>query len=212
MDIMQLLGSVNKISLIAFFIVLMFMLYELYLINKEKKRKEKPNIPQFNPNLKIEGQTAEDFHKGGGEEKAHRSYFDKNMTIFVVLFIILIFLGVITFSGYFLTASKETKPTVIVNEINSKGIKLFDKDWKEIGETAIQPGKDIIISIENIDGVGIDRARIRINDNQWQLENITNQFNKEKKVWYKEYKVATGEEKLKIDAELHSEQDGWLGD
>jgi hypothetical protein len=38
------------------------------------------------------------------------------------------------------------------------------------------------------------------------------QYNAEKKMYYKEYVVATGESRLKIDAQLHSATDGWLGD
>jgi len=211
MDIVQLLGSINKLSLLAFLIVLLFMVYELYLIGKEKQKKQKPTIPQFNPNLKVEGAAAENLHKGDQDE-THASS-NRNQLVFIVLFIILIFLGVITFSGIFQSSSEEAKSAVVVNEINSKGVKLFDKDWQEVdSRKSLQPGENVFIGVETIDNVGIDRARIRVNDNQWRLEDITTQFNNQKKIWYKEYKVATGEEKLKIDAQLHSRQDGWLGD
>ena len=70
----------------------------------------------------------------------------------------------------------------------------------------------VYVGIQTIDEADIDRARIKINEKDWNVAHITSQFNKDKKVYYREYTIASGESKLKIDAQLHSETDGWLGD
>src|SRR3990167_545279 len=48
MDIFEILGSLNKISIFFFVVTLGVLGYELYVFQKEKKQKEKPKIPKFN--------------------------------------------------------------------------------------------------------------------------------------------------------------------
>ncbi len=55
-------------------------------------------------------------------------------------------------------------------------------------------------------------ARIKINQGEWDDQSITTNFNKEKNVFYRKYQLATNEAFLKIEAQLHSTVDGWLGD
>ena len=43
-----LLSSINKLSLFVFFIGLVFFSFELYQLLKEKEKRSKPQIPQFN--------------------------------------------------------------------------------------------------------------------------------------------------------------------
>lgn len=51
MDFLAFLTSINKLSLLAFIVVAAVLGYELYLIKKEKGRKETPDIPQFNESI-----------------------------------------------------------------------------------------------------------------------------------------------------------------
>ena len=53
--IFTVLSYLNKISLIAFFITAGFLFYQVYLLKKTSPPKEeKPNIPDFNENMKID--------------------------------------------------------------------------------------------------------------------------------------------------------------
>lgn len=210
MNIVQILISVNKISLVAFLGTLLFFVYEVFLFIKDKKRRIKPVIPQFDSTVKIPVGTQNVVVTK--EEILPKS--SKNQVLILVLFVLLtIFGGITVYSLYEESLqSKSINPSITVNEVHSQGIKLFDSDWNEIKGGNVNPGATIIIGLETIPNVQIDRARIRVNDTVWKLEHITNQFNKENNVYYTEYTVATGEQKLKIEAELHSPQDGWLGD
>lgn len=51
MDFFQILSSINKISIAFFIITLVVLSWELYLFKKEKERKTKINIPQFDERL-----------------------------------------------------------------------------------------------------------------------------------------------------------------
>jgi hypothetical protein len=48
MDILAILGQVNKIGLVVFVITLASLCYEFYVFYREKKKKLKPKIPQLN--------------------------------------------------------------------------------------------------------------------------------------------------------------------
>ena len=52
-DLLNILNSINKVSLLAFFIVLLFLIYELRLISKGGKKKILTVLPNFDPNVKI---------------------------------------------------------------------------------------------------------------------------------------------------------------
>lgn len=55
MNIFLLISYLNKISLLAFFITLAFLSYQIYLFKKDiSLNKEKPNIPNFQENIDIE--------------------------------------------------------------------------------------------------------------------------------------------------------------
>ena len=55
MNVFSLLSYLNKISLVAFFITAGFLFYQIYLLRKgSKPKQEKPSIPDFNENMKID--------------------------------------------------------------------------------------------------------------------------------------------------------------
>jgi len=73
------------------------------------------------------------------------------------------------------------------------------------------PGKKVYVGIENINDPNIDMARIKINQGEWDKDSITTNFNQEKNIFFREYFLSTNEAFLKIEAQLHSKIDGWLG-
>ncbi len=223
MEIVNFLISINKISLLAFFITLGFIIYEIVLIKKEKQRLKKISLPQFQEKVDKEIFTKIAVNL---EKKKIRNYKTNNIVLIVLILLMVIF-GASSFVGFvnlekstsrsFLNENKfsQPTPTPLIEFINSKGIKIFNEDFQPIEElelTRLQPGDKIIIGIETIPEVDIDRARIRINKEKWDDEDITTQFSKEKSVFYIEYQIASNDSELKIEAQLHSPEDGWLGE
>lgn len=221
-SVLEFIASVNKISLVAFVGVFGFLVYELNLLLKERAKKQKPVIPQFNTNAvvdtKVVVQQAAAIAVAPKKQENNKKVAASPLLIVILIVMIVIFLGV---SVYLLiNGQKEKKatvqPTVVVQEISSPGLKVFNSSWQEVSEAdavqSLAPGTKVFIGIQTIDGADIDRGRIKVNEKEWNIAHITNAFNEEKKVYYREYTVATGESQLKIDAQLHSEVDGWLGD
>lgn len=221
--IISFIFSVNKISLVAFVGVLGFLIYEVLLLRKEQLKKQKPLIPQFNTSAVINKTVIQQQAALMAtplkiiQEKRTKA----SPTLAIVLIVMILFILAVSMYLMFLTNKQKTfqtnEPKVIIQEISSPGLKVFSTDWVEITEKSsgiklLTPGTKVYVGIQTIDEADIDRARIKINENTWNITHITSQFNKDKKVYYREYTIATGESKLKIDAQLHSETDGWLGD
>jgi hypothetical protein len=113
------------------------------------------------------------------------------------------------------TTNSSLTPTPIINFITSKGIKIYDQGFQPISEELlgnIYSGEEIIIGVETIPTVDIDRARIRVNKKEWENGDITLNYSDKLKLYYIKYTVASDESKLKVEAQLHSSTEGWLGD
>ncbi|QQG44729.1 MAG: hypothetical protein HYW86_02325 [Candidatus Roizmanbacteria bacterium] len=215
MDVMQFISSVNKISLLAFFITVGFLSYEINLLLKEKRKKQTPSIPKFNPTVQAQNLGKKSIVVS--EPKVGLRKSSHIMLIFILFVTMFILGGISIFSvlGIKNTSSENNRPKVIIQEVQSKGIKIFDKDWKEIKNLdsgLLNQGDEITVAVDIISDTDIDSARIRINENIWKLDHITTQSNKVYNVFYREYKIGSQESKLKIEAQLHSLKDGWLGD
>lgn len=213
--------SVNKVALVAFAVVFGFLIYELYLFKKEKKKGEKPSVPQFTPSqtastsatkqVTTPPQAAPVFKKTANDQP-RLLFLIGALTVFIVLSV---------FVYFFVTQSNQKKTksqsVPIVQEISSAGLKVFNTDWIEKkgvegAQVQTRPGDVVYIGIQTIEEADIDRARIKVNKADWELTDIVTAFNSQHKVYYKEYTVATGTAQLQIDAQLHSASDGWLGD
>lgn len=209
------LVSVNKIAVIAFVAVVGLLVYEILQVIRERQKKIKPVLPQLsiNEGKKEKSQIYAVIRK----EKETRNHNTNILVILGCLSLLLILTGYFIVRSSQLHIKKEVnqKQYTVVEEVSSDGVRVFTLDWKEIGKETkmiIRPGDRIIIGIQTIQEADIDRARIRVNSKEWQIKDITSQFNKNLMVFYKEYSVATGESQLKIDAQLHSANDGWLGE
>lgn len=221
--IIDFLLSVNKISLVAFLGVLGFLVYEILLLRNERLKKQKPVLPQFNATSIVN--TAVMQQQAAAVVELPKKIDPVKQTKISPLLIAILILTALFFIGFTLymvfsnTSSKKTEsntPKIVIQEVSSPGLKVFSNSWIEVNENdsnqALKPGVKLYIGIQTIDEADIDRARIKINEKEWNVAHITSQFNKDKKVYYREYTIASGESKLKIDAQLHSETDGWLGD
>lgn len=221
-SVLSFLLSVNKISLAAFVGVLGFLVYEISLLRKEQLKKQKPSIPQFNTAtvidkkiLQQQAATAVPVKKVASSKQTKAS----PMLIIILVIAILLFAG---FSVYMIFMNKEQKkteagvPQIVTNEISSPGLKVFDQNWNVIPDaqsnSLLLKGGRVYIGIQTISEADIDRARIKVNQKDWNIRDITEKFNSSKNVYFIEYNVASGSPQLKIDAQLHSSTDGWLGD
>lgn len=210
--------SINKIALLAFFAVSGFLVYEVKKMIDEKKRKEKPIVPQFNEKMVIA--PFEVAHNAPLNSLHPDKKIDKGGRP-----LLMIIIGVVSLAGVvvLIIISYRTNQlqkvaitsVPIVREIQSAGLKVYNPSWVEIDDkkgTIAKPGDKLYIGIQTIVEADIDRARIKINARDFQISDITTLFNPQLKVYYREYIVATGTAQLKIDAQLHSASDGWLGD
>ncbi len=218
MDIFIFIKSINKIAIMAFAITFFFICYEIYLLIKEKKSKKKLVIPEFNVDQKY-GQVK---MAKLAIKKEEKGFYQKSNPRLIIFLIILMFL----FGGLFLAGIlireenanlnlSNVLPTPLVKVVSSPGIKIYNEKWEEVPDeklTFLKGGDKIFIGIKNIFGVDNDKARIRINNNKWVLENETVNLNKELNLFYKEYQIATNEMQLTIEAQLHSYKEGWLAE
>ncbi len=216
----ELFQSINKVSFGAFILGLLFLCIEIGMVIKEKKKLVKPSIRQFNTE---EYKSAKEIIPPTSSKRKFKfPFWPASVNIHLLLVLLLfgmtvffLFLSIIGFSKNY-DDNKSTKQVVTFTEVQSKGLQFYSDDRKNIltdeEVSKLVPGARIIIGLQTIKDADIDRARIRVNESVWKIGHITTNFDKEKNMFYTEYRIATGETKLSVDAQLHSFADGWLGD
>ncbi len=216
---LNLLASLNKISLIAFLITLAFIGYQFYVFKKElTTKKNKPSIPDFKEGGVM---TSGHYTKVVVGEKASASVEKPSRLpliigiIFMLIFAAVFILGTINKKIPNVSLNSNGSITPEINLVASKGIKIYDLNWLPLTDNqlaSLSAGRSVYIGLETIKDIDIDSARIRINDKEWKTDAITMSFNKENNVYYRKYTISTGAASLKIEAQLHSISDGWLGE
>ncbi len=204
-DLLSLIISVNKVSILAFVIILGFLIYEIYQMKGEKKRASKMDVPQFDPNATV--QTL-----GGGNaivNQAEKKKTVSHKSLVALLTIMSLFFGGISLWGIInssqVTTNSASQAQIIIQEVRSPGVKVYNKEWQELTQnelSQLKPGDPIII----------DKARIRVNTVAWDTNHIVTQFNNRYNLFYREHMIGSEEGRLKIEAQLHSQKDGWLGE
>lgn len=106
MDFFSVLISVNKISILFFFITLGFLVYEFYLLRKEKEKGMKPSIPNFSDSIKMK--TAGQPVVAKKEEKKLDFKRPNNIVIVVLILLVILFAGMSILS--FLQSPVEPPP------------------------------------------------------------------------------------------------------
>lgn len=215
MDILFILTSVNKIALIAFVITFFLIVFEIYQIAKQRKKKDKPVIPDYDSKKKYRPVITARPSMQKNEKKVN---FVKPNNSLIVLLILVVFLLVSIYEArIFLTPKKKLPSTSqSLNQLqvsSSDGIRIYDENWQEITTRdfkRIVNGVTIFIGVETVKGGFIDKARIRINKSIWEKSDETNLFKAKDRVFYREYQVATNESQLRIEAQLHNPKKGWL--
>lgn len=212
------LVSINKIALFAFFAVLGFLVYEIKKMMEDKKKKEVPVVPQFDNIAQVQSPVAANSTSLPPIVPIKKAEKQGNSVLMISIgAITLVGVTVLLIVSYNTNMRKQkvTAAVPIVREITSAGLKVYDTNWEDIEKRKndkAKPGEKLYIGIQTIVEADIDRARIKVNTQDWRISDITTLFNSKLKVYYKEYIVATGTAQLKIQAQLHSASDGWLGD
>lgn len=145
MTIFQILSYINKISLILFFIILIFLGYQFYLLKKEISStiKEKPIIPDFNDNI----QANINYTPLKQEENINKIIFKKKSSIFIYGGI----LAIITFFIFLILSFRITKqPSINYSQINNNIITPTIKEFfiNKISPT-LEPSENIILTPTN---------------------------------------------------------------
>ena len=210
--------SINKIAIVAFCAVFGFLIYEVKKMIDDQKKKEKPVVPQFDDKIQIKPLVVANSTPLPSSASLKKSERGGNPLLLIIIGIVSLGCVVGLIVIYYNINVKKLKvasSVPIIREITSAGLKVYDSNWKEIANDTSEkakPGEKLYIGIQTIVEADIDRARIRVNTLDWRISDITTLFNTQRKVYYKEYTIATGTAQLKIEAQLHSGSDGWLGD
>ncbi len=215
-DFVFFIKSVNKIAIIAFAITLFFIITEIYFLIRQKKKGTRPVIPEFKGSQSYTKLKIADLPKTSDK----KNIFNKpSQRYLVILLGILFFLGFIYFLGIILKDNKTSSVPTANNQssisvVSSSGIKLYNKSWQELTVSDIlklKTGDKFIIGISGIVDLPVDKARIRVNQQEWLPQNEVTLFNNKENVYYKEYEIATAAARLVIEAQLHTKAEGWLG-
>lgn len=193
--------------------MLCFLGYEFYLFKKEKEKRTKPIIPSFSGN--INPGTLPNLVVAKTAKKTGINVFWVVSTI-----LLFVFFGVASVVGIFYKNAQKTNQQTsysqqpVIKKATSTGIQIYNKEWKELKGSdleELESGNSVYIAIKTINNVDIDKARIRVNEDSWLSEHVTKNFNKQYNVFYKEHQIGNDGGELKIEAQLHSGSDGWLG-
>ncbi len=213
MDYINIVQSINKVAVIAFFAILLLIGVEIFMMFKGKK-KSLIKIPDFDPKFGKAAKVATTT-VASGSMPASKSM----VRMLVISTLLLILFGLMAVFGHYTLSNREVKnaipqpvPLPQVELVESDGIIVFGQDWKKIQpqNISVTEGEMLYIGVATVKGTDIDKARIKINKPAWELTDETTQFNKQNSVYYVSYTIATSESSLKIDAQLHSKMDGWL--
>jgi len=216
----EILFSINKISLLAFIITLGFLVYEFKLLKKEKKSNSKPQIPKFNSNYLTPNWFQNTPIQKESSLNKKNTFFSNKFIIVLLILMLLFFAGYTTIS--FINQKNKEKLNRATNNnqiqittLASQGIKIYTDNNEEIKQSQIDQypvGTILKIGVESIKEADIDKARIRVNELKWLADHETKNYDVIRNYYYINYKIATIPAQLKIEAQLHSIKDGWLGD
>lgn len=218
----EFLSSINKISLVFFLFTLSALIYEYYLFKKERSKEKIPQIPQFEEKYanKKEADTSLIMIQSKENVKVKTTRSNK----IIIALVTTSFIAIIFATNFFIEFSNLKKKNdalnsnrkIIIQAVESSGIFIYDKNFKLLSDDQlreISQGAEIIVGIKTVSSdPAIDKARIRINKNYWSLDDETNQFDEKRQIYYRSYQISSNESKLKIEGQLHSITDGWLGE
>lgn len=214
MNALAIVDSLNKIGIVFFILTLAALVYEIRLFKRDQSNKSKPIIPDFKESkvnahytpIQIQQNTQENIKK-------------PSMLPIILTGAFLIIFGIVSVYGLSrVNSQKQTtqdSPSVVPAQnkqtLKSQGVSIYSQNWAEIDNkrvATLSAGSKIYIGVHTVANTGVDQARIRVNQKQWTPEHITQDFNKEKQIFYVPYTIIGNEKELQIEAELHN-KDGW---
>ena len=218
MSLVNIIGEVNKLAIGAFFITLLFIVHEIYRLMKETEKNKKPVIPDF-----VEGKYNYATVNSQILKNNAATVSASKMRSYRVVLLLILMSAVLTGGGMvggimYLQRSEKVNAQAkikspIVEYVSSEGIVLYDSQWNKIDGNKLNDsinGDKIYVGVVNIPDVNIDKARIRMNSDVWQESDETINFNQNLNIYYREYTIPEGIKGLKIEAELHKKNEGWL--
>lgn len=222
MELLRYLYSINKLAIFSFIFTLLLIVFEVRLFLQEKRKKKFPQLPSFNQNLKpvfeqekINGNNTIINNNKNKYRITHR--LTHRLTPRQAIIIILIFVLISIVIIGFVTRQKDKinfQSKILIKPLSSQGIFIYNRDWKILKEEDLKNlkvGDIIYIGIKTISqDKSIDKARIKINKNNWSKDDEVQDFNEKYQIFFKKYQITSDEAKLIIEAELHSKTEGWL--
>lgn len=220
MNIIEFLSSINIIAGVTLGVVIIVLIYEIRSLKLNKPVSKKILVPDYDKKkvyAKVESTDIsylikKDVKKDDPSKKQKIILF---LSFLILVLLIIIGLNMSLFKKKLdTTMNNQTTPNTKI--VKSNGIVIYNENWKPLNEEqiilTIHEKRPLFIGIQSIGKGLIDKARIRVNESSWSAKHETTLFNKEQNVYYTEYTVASKGVSLIIEAQLHSQEDGWLGE
>ncbi|MGB9707214.1 MAG: hypothetical protein ACPL1D_00460 [Microgenomates group bacterium] len=219
MEFLSFLSYLNTFAFLLFIVISFFLGYQIYLLKKETRLEKKlAKMPDFKEE-NISQLTAKIDNQPIIKKEEIKVYKKNKIFAIMIASLFLILIGSFLVFDFLNKTKKENKNEIIltpkIEYLASSGIKIYNENWEEITDeniAGLKEGEKIYIGLVTIEKADIDKARIKVNRDIWLPTDITEKFLPDKKIFYKEYIIATGSTTLKIDGQLHSKIDGWLGE
>lgn len=216
MSLIEIVGSINKIAIGAFFITFFFIIWEIYRVFKVGKKDNKPVIPDYVESKYSRSKQTSPAYQSLSAKSKKRS--NKRMILYsALIFIVFISTGMAAGLVYLQndtkTHSAVSATSPLVEYVSSDGIVLYDASWNKIESDRLNDtfaGQKIYVGIADIRDIEISKARIRMNKQSWESTDETTEYNQDLNIYYKEFTVPEGIAGLKIEAELFNQDSGWL--
>ena len=119
MDIFSLLSYINKVSLLAFFVTIVVVGYQIYILKKEKTKEQAPTIPDFKERIKS-NEVANYTNLPGSLTKKDNKPVNYSRLIFLTIFllttVVIVFVLILAKKNS-RPLNTETSPPTIANNV-----------------------------------------------------------------------------------------------
>jgi hypothetical protein len=126
MDIFNLLSYINKVSLLAFFVTILVVAYQIYVLKKEKTKEKAPSIPDFKDIGKL-NEVVNYTRLPGFLTKKNKGSVDYSKLVFLIVslltMMIVIFVLILIKQNSSVRNEASVSPTIVVTRIPTLKLK-----------------------------------------------------------------------------------------
>lgn len=117
MDIFNLLSYINKVSLLAFFVTILVVAYQIYVFKKEKTKEKTPSIPDFK-DIGKSNEVVNYTRLPGFLTKKNKGSVNYSKLVFLIIslltIMVVIFVSILIKQNSFVRNEASVSPTIVV--------------------------------------------------------------------------------------------------